>query len=605
MSEEKIYVGAITEAVKNAIRNKTAYGLPDRPSAMGMKADEIKKAFWSPVIDDNDRDCVIKELERVIKEANAAFKLAYVDIGNIKLSAGEYDSATNEFVLKLAGEGEESIRIDATPLLDKITADGDTLERESGENGALIFKLKHDFMVMITKVPETVMSNIAIHKDDKAAHEEAFAVHNSDAGAHADIRGEILTRYNELYGLLSGRSGYFEDNLVATYKTSPPRAMARALLTEIHGRSFVGYQFYDGAATYYRGCDFKDTAPQDYTEIYGNDAIYYDEIRAWAPLNIATAIEKNSGTDILYWYASGPNANLMNNRENTEGVTDLRGATAISFRVKLTKPKDANCMSCEFRFTSSLNGGGQTIVPVFIKPDGDVFLFGNHLYGNLYSNDELEIICTVEFSTNSREFTITYFEPGTSKYRTGLTYYTAVGKSYSNFPTSQALSDNLNNSGLFVAKSDNIGGGIGIKSFATYDGRFFVKEHFLHSKVQFVRANGRYLYIPSAVEELEGYGVGYDDCTNYIDVEHGKFIQRCAHGSTIPTGATEVARTGGDGPTEYLYQLANPVVTDVSEYIGADACLWDIGDNGATFYFSTNQSYPTKSVIIFQIAEEE
>ena len=68
---ERRVIPEVTAATKNAIKRKTAFNLPDRPSDMGMKPSEIKKAFWSPVID--DEHSVLSELERVIHDINVAF----------------------------------------------------------------------------------------------------------------------------------------------------------------------------------------------------------------------------------------------------------------------------------------------------------------------------------------------------------------------------------------------------------------------------------------------------------------------------------------------------------------------------------------------------
>lgn len=62
----------VTEEEKRVIKNKTAYGLPDRPSYTGMKASEIKAAFWTPLIDapGHKSHSVISIIERVIEELN-------------------------------------------------------------------------------------------------------------------------------------------------------------------------------------------------------------------------------------------------------------------------------------------------------------------------------------------------------------------------------------------------------------------------------------------------------------------------------------------------------------------------------------------------------
>lgn len=60
----------ISVEMQEAIKRKSAYALPDRPSDQGVKADEIKKALWSPVVD--SANSVISEINRIVEEINIA-----------------------------------------------------------------------------------------------------------------------------------------------------------------------------------------------------------------------------------------------------------------------------------------------------------------------------------------------------------------------------------------------------------------------------------------------------------------------------------------------------------------------------------------------------
>lgn len=61
-------VNKVSQVVKDAIKRKSAYALPDRPSDQGMKPDEIKRAFWQPIIDVTNS--TISETDRVVEEIN-------------------------------------------------------------------------------------------------------------------------------------------------------------------------------------------------------------------------------------------------------------------------------------------------------------------------------------------------------------------------------------------------------------------------------------------------------------------------------------------------------------------------------------------------------
>ena len=71
MTDETLKIEEISTETISAIKKRSAYALPDNPSASGMKPGEIKKAFWAPII--SEFGSIYTELARVIKEINAAF----------------------------------------------------------------------------------------------------------------------------------------------------------------------------------------------------------------------------------------------------------------------------------------------------------------------------------------------------------------------------------------------------------------------------------------------------------------------------------------------------------------------------------------------------
>ena len=77
MNNDIKYITPISSDEKNIIKNKTAYALPDRPGYSGMKAAEVKRAFWSPVIDDEGKTSIVWLLERLIDELNSSFDSSF------------------------------------------------------------------------------------------------------------------------------------------------------------------------------------------------------------------------------------------------------------------------------------------------------------------------------------------------------------------------------------------------------------------------------------------------------------------------------------------------------------------------------------------------
>ena len=70
--EKKRKIQPIPAETLAAIRRKSAYNLPDRPSERGMKPAEIKQAIAGPVTD--SENSVLSELQRVVTEANEVFE---------------------------------------------------------------------------------------------------------------------------------------------------------------------------------------------------------------------------------------------------------------------------------------------------------------------------------------------------------------------------------------------------------------------------------------------------------------------------------------------------------------------------------------------------
>ena len=61
----------VSPDMKEAIRRKSAYMLPNNPTEAGWKADDIRKAFYEAII--GTKDSLLAEIERVISEANKSF----------------------------------------------------------------------------------------------------------------------------------------------------------------------------------------------------------------------------------------------------------------------------------------------------------------------------------------------------------------------------------------------------------------------------------------------------------------------------------------------------------------------------------------------------
>ena len=84
MAENEITkIAKVSEETKAKIRSTSAQSLPNNPSAHGMTADQIKAAFYKPIID--GEKSLIKELDRVVDEANEALENGLAALSDRKL----------------------------------------------------------------------------------------------------------------------------------------------------------------------------------------------------------------------------------------------------------------------------------------------------------------------------------------------------------------------------------------------------------------------------------------------------------------------------------------------------------------------------------------
>ena len=74
---EKYKIPPISADAWAAIKRKSAFNLPDRPTERGMKPDEIRQAFYGPITD--QQASVLAEIARVIGDANDMFALVEAD----------------------------------------------------------------------------------------------------------------------------------------------------------------------------------------------------------------------------------------------------------------------------------------------------------------------------------------------------------------------------------------------------------------------------------------------------------------------------------------------------------------------------------------------
>ena len=286
-------IAAVTAKMKATIKNNTAFALPNSPSALGWRPDEIKEKFWRAII--GEEGSVMAELERVITEANEAFSEIYKteadiykteayndqrlkksivavgydaargvlsfkhDDGSVEekdlpleliVKSGEYDEVNNRIVLTLAN-GDE-ISIDAAKLLGEFVGDGESIEKTVSGN-KYSFRLRPELLETIRR-EDGARAALAAHEERENAHgipaqlSRAVFEHNENSGAHPGIgyRLSVLESANELISSLVGiKYEYLTDGSSSAVKSPPEGAMTNALLSEVHAEAVIEDVFCD------------------------------------------------------------------------------------------------------------------------------------------------------------------------------------------------------------------------------------------------------------------------------------------------------------------------------------------------------------------------
>lgn len=94
-------INKVSQVTKEAIIRKSAYGLPNRPSEQGMKAPEIKRAFFEPIIDMTYS--ALAETDRVVGETVAEIEAAKLEVGqNAEAALNTHKTSTEAHSDKFA-----------------------------------------------------------------------------------------------------------------------------------------------------------------------------------------------------------------------------------------------------------------------------------------------------------------------------------------------------------------------------------------------------------------------------------------------------------------------------------------------------------------------
>lgn len=95
----------ISAETKSAIQRKSAYSLPNNPTDSGYKANDIRNAFYKPIID--AANSALTEIDRVVNELNGVLGYASKEIDSIESVTGEFYHGSDGLIYTLQDESFE------------------------------------------------------------------------------------------------------------------------------------------------------------------------------------------------------------------------------------------------------------------------------------------------------------------------------------------------------------------------------------------------------------------------------------------------------------------------------------------------------------------
>lgn len=203
---DKVYkeVALVSEEERAAITRKTAYSLPDEPSARGMTPDQIRKRFWEAVV--GDRHSLLAEIDRVAKEVNAALDALFMLIDSIEVEGGGITEETDPTVpawakaSKKPSYSKSEVGLGNVDNVKQYSASNPPpypVTSVNGKTGALTL----DAASVGARPSTWTPTYTDVGADKSGAASSAVSGHNANTSAHNDIRlliNELAARLNAL-----------------------------------------------------------------------------------------------------------------------------------------------------------------------------------------------------------------------------------------------------------------------------------------------------------------------------------------------------------------------------------------------------------------------
>lgn len=448
----------------------------------------------------------------------------------------------------------------------------------------------------VKALEKKIGTDISTHNTSGTAHSDIrnkigtdILSHNTSGLAHADIRKVISDNYSALEKMIQDapKLKYYEDNTEDFVKTSPEGVLPYAVLSEIHGKSVLGYHIdypcvlvntVIRLSNAFSGItESRKLAEREYIKITDNIWLKaYGSPKATLLADNAISFTASTATVIVCEAKNGTAANKWSAMQNE--VT-----------IKLTLPPISAQQLAEMKGIVFYINGTTTEIAKFTDI-GLRFFKNENCYVSLSPFEDNEIYINFHFEDGNNMFKVfssaraEYFEyPGVSK---------SMGHGYL--------------FSIVLSKGDTMY----IKNLEFLDGYYFEAYQKLLSVFPVgISTEYEALSIPTeSVISTESFkignnltlgtalGCGYGEWTNYIDVLSRTLVVRSAmKTSNEDEDALLLVLHACNGIT--VYALNEPEIIDISELL-EESALWRVP---ATFTVRTSKDYPTKTNIIYQL----
>lgn len=639
---EKKTITAVSAEMINTIKNKTAFALPNSPSAMGMKPADIKAAFWSAII--GDSESVMAELVRAITEANAAFaeiyksegdadgrindadgriKKAIVEVGydaatgvlsferddgsvssqdlplELIVKSGEYDEVNNRIVLTLANGGK--ISIDAAKLLGEFVGDGESIEKTVSGN-KYSFRLRPELLETIRR-ENGARAALMAHEERGDAHgipaqlSRAVFEHNVNSGAHPEIgyRLSVLESAKELISSFVGiKYEYLTDGSSSAVKSPPARAMTNALLSEVHAEAVIEDVFCDLTERSGEKIVFENKGSTAKTvllgarECYSADGIFYSssvggQAEPRLDIEISGLIKRVSSN------GDGPYIGLAHRYSDS-----YSNMGAFSLEVDFSEIT----ANSSFRFRCE-DGTLQHFCLFSTTKAGEVLIFGHHSVA-LEFGYKLRLTLAEDMSS------VRVYNFGDS----GFYKEFFASKSSAHGGSFEKWKAGLTNTDFLVQWRFGGAGTIAFSKLNIYDGEVWEIRPTLKLAypTEIVSAH-RSLQISDRIKALCLEYSGIEGCSSYVDLLNRRFVIKTKVRAAQPGDAIREGAMLTDGK-KTVVTLNTQEYIDISDELPEDASVWrmpsDIEFCAAKEYEAEDgttkaEDAVVKSVITYQV----